>query len=96
MDQMIELNTDKMEPPAVGNDLFGNRTAVAEMQGTDRAEVSILLLAYNRLDKTKRCIESILKNTSEVNYELILLDNGSTDGTQAYFKSIPYAHCQMI
>ena len=96
MDQMIELNTDKMEPPAVGNDLFGNRTAVAEMQGTDRAEVSILLLAYNRLDKTKRCIESILKNTSEVNYELILLDNGSTDGPQAYFKSIPYDHKKVI
>ena len=65
MDNIIELNTDKMEPPAVGNDLFENRTAVAEMRGADQAEVSILLLAYNRLDKTRRCVESILDNTAQ-------------------------------
>ena len=81
MDNIIELNTDKMEPPAVGNDLFENRTAVAEMRGADQAEVSILLLAYNRLDKTRRCVESILDNTKGIRYELVLLDNGSTDGT---------------
>ena len=55
-------------------------------------DVSILLLAYNKLDYTKRAAESILQHTdfSKGNIELILLNNGSEDGTRAYFESLPY------
>lgn len=52
-------------------------------------EVSIAVIAYNKLDYTKLCVESILKYTPNyINYELILVNNGSTDGTQEYFESI--------
>ena len=55
-------------------------------------DVSILLLAYNKLDYTKRAAESILQYTdfSKGNIELILLNNGSEDGTREYFESLPY------
>ena len=55
-------------------------------------DVSILLLAYNKLDYTKRAAESILRYTdfSKGNIELILLNNGSEDGTREYFESLPY------
>ncbi|MEK5490507.1 glycosyltransferase [Paenibacillus sp. FSL R7-0297] len=53
--------------------------------------VSLVLLAYNKLDYTKQCLESILKYTTDYTYELILVNNGSTDGTEAYFDSIPQA-----
>lgn len=53
--------------------------------------VSIYVLAYNNLENaTKPCIECILKYTVDIDYELILVDNGSTDATFEYFKSIPY------
>lgn len=91
MKQVIEINTDSMIPPAVGADLFSNRAAVAEMQRpSTAAEVSIIIQAYNRLEKTKRCVESVIKYTGGVDYELILLDNGSEDGTLEYFESIEY------
>ncbi|MFS0821629.1 glycosyltransferase family 2 protein [Bacillus sp. 1P02SD] len=51
-------------------------------------KVSVVLLAYNNLSYTRDCVESILKNTDDVEYELILVDNGSTDGTKEYFDSI--------
>ncbi|MGX6441633.1 glycosyltransferase family 2 protein [Neobacillus sp. K501] len=51
-------------------------------------KVSVVLLAYNNLEYTKECVESILENTHGVEYELILVDNGSTDGTKEYFDSI--------
>lgn len=52
-------------------------------------EVSIVIMAYNKLDYTKLCLENLLKNIPKgLNYELILLNHGSTDGTEAYFKSI--------
>lgn len=42
--------------------------------------ISIVVVTWNRLDYTKRCVDSILRNT-DVEAELILVDNGSTDGT---------------
>lgn len=91
MGQFIEINTDQMVKPAVGSDLFSNRAAVAEMQQrTNPAEVSIVIQAYNRLEKTKRCVESVLAYTADVDYELILLDNGSEDDTLKYFQSVSH------
>ncbi|WP_069998731.1 glycosyltransferase family 2 protein [Cellulosilyticum sp. I15G10I2] len=52
--------------------------------------VSIVVLAYNHLNYTKMCIESLYKYTSDVNFELITINNGSTDGTEAYFESLTH------
>ncbi len=51
--------------------------------------VSVIVLAYNKLEYTKQCIESIYRYTNDVDYELIVVDNGSTDETFEYFKSLP-------
>lgn len=49
---------------------------------------SVILCAYNHLnDLTIPCIESIRSNTFYP-YELILIDDGSTDGSIRYFKTI--------
>ncbi|GLC80439.1 glycosyltransferase family 2 protein [Lacrimispora brassicae] len=66
------------------------------LYGRDSAYVSILVIAYNRLDKTKRCIESVIKYTENIDYELILVDNGSTDGTLEYFKSINCSNIKIL
>ncbi|MGL1901408.1 MAG: glycosyltransferase [Fibrobacterales bacterium] len=50
-------------------------------------KVSIIMLALNKLEYTKQCIESIQKYTTQ-QYELVLVNNGSTDGTKEYFDSI--------
>ena len=47
---------------------------------------SIIILTHNQLEYTKRCIKSIFKHTKET-FELILVDNGSTDGTVEYLES---------
>lgn len=41
--------------------------------------VSIVIIAHNRLDMTKDCLNSIKSNTNS--YELIFVDNASDDGT---------------
>ncbi|MCM3626398.1 glycosyltransferase [Paenibacillus glycanilyticus] len=53
--------------------------------------VSVVILAYNHSEITKRCIDSLLLHTPLESNELILVNNGSSDGTQAYFDSIPGA-----
>lgn len=72
------------------NRLFGNVYIDEAIQtGKYKYELSINVLAYNKLDYTKRCVESLLQNIPEgLNYELILVNHGSTDGTKEYFESI--------
>lgn len=48
---------------------------------------SIILLTYNQLDYTKLCIESIRKFTPKGQYEIIVVDNNSNDGTVEYLKA---------
>ncbi len=53
----------------------------------NKKKVSLIVLTYNNLDLTKKCLNSILNNTVYDNYEVILVDNNSTDGTQDYLKN---------
>ena len=52
------------------------------------AEVSIIIQAYNQLEKTQRCVESVLEYTKDVDYELVLLDNGSKPEITDFFRSV--------
>jgi len=47
--------------------------------------ISIMLLNWNAKEVTADCLESIKKQTFK-NYEVILIDNGSTDGSSPYLK----------
>ncbi|MCX7954918.1 MAG: glycosyltransferase family 2 protein [Bacteroidales bacterium] len=41
--------------------------------------ISIIIINYNSLEETKNCIESIFKYTTNISYEIILVDNASTN-----------------
>lgn len=78
------------------NRLFGNVYIDEAIEtGNYKYELSISVLAYNKLDYTKLCVESLLENIPKgLNYELILVNHGSTDGTKEYFESI-HPHKQL-
>lgn len=63
---------------------------LTEPRPEHKPQVSVVLLAYNHLDYTKQCYESLIAHTDGVDYELITVDNGSTDGTAEYFDSLPH------
>lgn len=46
------------------------------------SEVSVLLLTYNQKDTVARALESVLGQQCDFPYEIILGDDGSTDGTR--------------
>ena len=48
--------------------------------------VSFVILTYNQLEYTKVCIDSIRKNCAFGTYEIIIVDNHSTDGTVEWLK----------
>ena len=51
-------------------------------------KVSIIVLTYNNLELNRKCIDSILSKTAYPNFELIILDNLSTDGTVEYLHEL--------
>lgn len=48
---------------------------------------SILILNYNGTDHLRKCLLSI-QGFTDVSYELIVIDNGSTDGAQEYLRTV--------
>ncbi len=44
-------------------------------------QVSIIIVNYNTKDFLKDCLKSVLEQTSDIEYEIIVSDNGSTDGS---------------
>ena len=48
----------------------------------------LVILCCGQLPYTRLCLESVLRHT-RAPFELILVDNGSTDGTPAYLEEIP-------
>ena len=49
-------------------------------------DVSIIIVNYNTKDLTKKCIESVIKYTTNILYEIILVDNASMDGSKELFE----------
>ncbi len=63
------------------------------------AKVSIIVLTYNGLEKnTMPCLESIYKYTKIEDFELIIVDNNSLDGTKEYLKDFEkkYSNSKII
>ncbi|HEV8310149.1 MAG TPA: glycosyltransferase family 2 protein, partial [Methylomirabilota bacterium] len=54
--------------------------------GRGPIDVSIIIPVFNKLAFTRQCLDRIWRYTSAARpYEIIVVDNGSTDGTAAYF-----------
>ena len=52
-----------------------------------KPEVSIIIPVYNKLEWTKKCIESIWDYSRYYDYEIIVVANGCTDDTVEWVKS---------
>lgn len=48
-------------------------------------DVSIIVVNYNTLETTKKCLDSIFNHTEGIIFEVILVDNNSNDGSFDYF-----------
>ncbi len=52
---------------------------------------TLMIVTYNRLDLTKQTLSNIIKNTN-IPFNLVIVDNASSDGTQEYLKEFEAEH----
>src|SRR3954466_6253961 len=51
--------------------------------------IYLVILTWNGLAFTRRCLDTLVDNTAGVDYRVIVADNGSTDGTLEYLRGRP-------
>ncbi len=52
------------------------------------AKVAIIVVTWNNLELTRQCIDSVLRDDTWCAYELIVVDNASSDGTVEYLRAL--------
>jgi len=50
-------------------------------------DVSIIIISYNTKDILKQCVDSVVKQTKAIQYEIIIVDNASKDGSAEMIKT---------
>jgi len=55
-------------------------------------QISVIVVTYNNLDYNRLCLESIFEQSTYPNYEVIVVDNASSDGTRAYLQTLAGQH----
>jgi len=70
------------------NGLVGPEINKKRMVDSFHPMVSICIVTFNKVDLLKKCIDSILGNTSYPNYKILIHSNGCEDGTKEYLESI--------
>ncbi|MFP4325576.1 MAG: glycosyltransferase [Desulfonatronovibrio sp.] len=65
-----------------------NQDEVNQNEGTDSPVASIIIPVFNNLDFTAKCLEKIIEHGSRHSFEIIVVDNGSQDGTKAFLREL--------
>ncbi|MCH8956684.1 glycosyltransferase [candidate division KSB1 bacterium] len=66
---------------------------------SNNPQVTVIIVTYNRLNSLKTCLKALRNQTlSKDKYEVVIVDDGSTDGTKQYLNSLdwqdrPSARC---
>lgn len=51
-------------------------------------DLSVIIVSFNTKELLKNCIESVVKNTFGIKYEVVIVDNGSKDGSVEFLKTL--------
>lgn len=95
--KIIKVNVSKKNENSDCSDIYANRRNLINAYD-EKVTATIGIVAYNRLDITKKCVESVLKYTTDVEYKLILVynENELGEGTLDYFNTIQHKNKVII
>jgi cysteinyl-tRNA synthetase len=81
-----------LDPSLRPNVVTHMREVKSLLNGSDKYDFSINLLAWDNGDEIERAVSSVLAHRGEHSIEIVLIDNGSSDGTAEVVKRLAAAH----
>ncbi len=90
-DQVIESRKFELKESDYLQDVINlseNQQKEIEDKSSDNQKVSIIIPVFNNLNFTKKCLKTIFKNTQHPDFEILIVDNASTDGTADYLRNL--------
>ncbi|MBK8551594.1 MAG: glycosyltransferase family 2 protein [Ignavibacteria bacterium] len=54
----------------------------------DKTDLSIVIVTWNSEDEISECLNSIIENTKDLNYEIVIVENNSADNTADEIRKI--------
>ncbi len=64
-------------------------SAATDARGSEHAgSIAIVVLTHNRVHLLRKCVEGVLGVTSRATREIVIWNNGSSDGTQDYLDAL--------
>lgn len=99
MENVFEVKVSGKESLKTTGDIYQNRTMMmmaAEAGNMVLSKVTVWIQSYNQLDKVRRCVDSVLKYTKDVDFDMILVDNGSEDGTIEFFQNVEFEKKRIV
>jgi GT2 family glycosyltransferase len=58
--------------------------------------IAVIILTYNRVHLLEQCVQNVLARVSADTSEILIWDNGSTDGTSEYLKTLTAAKLTVV
>jgi hypothetical protein len=84
-----EIESKRLEAERLRKTLSETDTQAKVLEKPFSGKISIIILNYNTKVAVQNCLESIRRHTSDINHEVIVIDNGSTDGSIETLRSFP-------
>ena len=86
--QIIHEKYRKFWPSEVNNRVRENSHLPEKNTAISTYECSIIIPVFNKAELTQQCLAQLAKVTTGTSYEVIIVDNNSTDGTQELLESL--------
>ena len=87
--RLCELIYKYLKPPPSKEDKISKDIRERKKEDLQQPKVSICIPTYNRKDFLVKTLDSILEQTYK-NYEIVIVDDGSTDGTADMIKKLNF------
>lgn len=91
-EEVLHRHRQESKPHSQGeSNVSGNKSAVTPQVGSSSAptfDCSIIMPVSNNIELTKQCLTAISNSIQNIEYEVIVVDNHSTDGTQEFLASL--------
>lgn len=62
--------------------------AAAPASADPKGQIAIVVLTYDRVHLLRKCVENVLRRTSSATREIVIWNNGSSDGTHEYLDTV--------